>query len=87
MSEFTLAELKEIMTASAGVDEGFELDGDIAHVEFVDLGFDSLAMLELRGRLERLYGVSLPEDGDAEIPTPGVAVMLVNELLLAKAGV
>lgn len=86
MSEFTLLELKEIMTASAGVDEGVELDGDITRVEFSDLGYDSLALLELRSQLERRYGVVLPDDAVAETTTPGDAVAFVNDLL-AKAAV
>ncbi|UOZ08282.1 MULTISPECIES: acyl carrier protein [unclassified Amycolatopsis] len=86
MSEFTLLELKEIMTTSAGVDEGVELDGDIAGVEFADLGYDSLAMLELRSQVERRYGVSLPDDAVSETTTPGDAVAFVNDLL-SKAAV
>ncbi|GDY31033.1 acyl carrier protein [Gandjariella thermophila] len=86
MSEFTLSELKEIMSASAGVDEGVELDGDIADVAFADLGYDSLAVLELCGQVERRYGVSISDDAVAEMPTPAKAVEYVNALL-AKAGV
>ncbi|RSD19448.1 acyl carrier protein [Amycolatopsis eburnea] len=86
MSEFTMVELKEIMTASAGVDEGVELDGDITGVEFSDLGYDSLALLELRSQVERRYGVVLPDEAVSETTTPGDAVAFVNDLL-AKAAV
>ncbi|WP_410601162.1 acyl carrier protein [Amycolatopsis sp. lyj-90] len=79
MSEFTLDELKEIMRGSAGVEEGVDLDGDIAGVEFGDLGYDSLAVLELLNQVRVRHGVSIPDGAIEEMPTPSAAVVLINE--------
>ncbi|MBP2327289.1 act minimal PKS acyl carrier protein [Kibdelosporangium banguiense] len=84
MSGFTLSDLREIMRASAGVDEGVDLDGDIAGVEFADLGYDSLAVLELAGQVGRRYGLRIPDDAVAEMPTPGHAVEFINTRLAVQ---
>ncbi|AJT61713.1 Monensin polyketide synthase acyl carrier protein [Streptomyces lydicus] len=84
MREFTLAELQEIMAAGGGDD--VEWDGDVADTEFTALGYDSLAVLELCGQLERRYGISVPDDAVPELPTPAKTVEYVN-MLLAKARV
>jgi minimal PKS acyl carrier protein len=79
MNRFTLDELRELMRASAGVGEGVDLDGDIAAVPFADLGYDSLAVLELASQVQRRYGVSLPDEVVREIPTPAKAVEFINK--------
>jgi act minimal PKS acyl carrier protein len=84
MSEFDVAAVKEIMLASAGAGDGDELDGDIADVEFTDLGYDSLAVLELCNQVERRYGITLPDDAMAEMPTPARAAEYIT-LLIEKA--
>lgn len=81
MSELTLSELKEIMRASAGVAEGVNLDGDIVDVEFADLGYDSLAVLELASQVERRYGIPIPDEAVSEMPTPGRALEFINARL------
>jgi act minimal PKS acyl carrier protein len=78
MSEFTLEELLAIMRESAGVDEDIDLSGDVADTEFADLGYDSLAVLELAGQVQRRYGISIPDEASAEMPTPRAVVELVN---------
>ncbi|KNB49920.1 acyl carrier protein [Streptomyces caatingaensis] len=84
MNEFTLSDLEEILSAASGTDEPVELGGERADAPFAELGLDSLAILELCGRLERRYGVSVADDAVAEMPTPAAAVAYVNALL-AKA--
>jgi act minimal PKS acyl carrier protein len=84
--KFTLDDLREIMRASAGVDEGVDLDGDIADLEFADLGYDSLAVLEVTSQVKRRFGVPIPDEAVQEMPTPRRAVEFINEQL-AKAGV
>lgn len=81
MSEFTLSELKEIMRTSAGVAEGVDLDADIADVEFTELGYDSLAVLELASQVERRYGIPIPDEAVSEMPTPGRALAFINARL------
>ncbi|MER6666884.1 acyl carrier protein [Amycolatopsis japonica] len=76
-----MSELKEIMRACAGVDEGVDLDADIADVEFAELGYDSLAVLELANQVERRYGIPIPDEAVAEMPTPGRALDFINAQL------
>ncbi|MBV1935722.1 acyl carrier protein [Streptomyces sp. BV286] len=78
MPEFTLDDLKRILRASGGVDEQTDLDGeDFADTAFSDLGYDSLALLELTNRVEREYRIQIP-DGDLEhTQTPREALTYV----------
>jgi len=76
MSEFTLDDLRRILRAGAG-DSG-ALDGNIADVAFTDLGYDSLAVLELSRRVAREYHVSIPDDALFELSTPAAAVAYIN---------
>ncbi|SFP84531.1 acyl carrier protein [Amycolatopsis rubida] len=84
MEKFTLENLRETMRSSAGIDEGVDLDGDIADVEFTELGYDSLAVLELASQVQRRYGVRIPEEAVAEMPTPRKAVYFINQRLLER---
>lgn len=59
-------------------DEGVDLDGDILDAEFDALGYESLAMLETAGRIEREYGISLDEEIFADARTPRALIALVN---------
>ncbi len=81
MEKFTLDNLRETMRSSAGVEENIDLAGDIEDVEFADLGYDSLAVLELAGQVQRRYGVQIPDEAVAEMPTPGKAVEFINKRL------
>ncbi|GAA2808955.1 acyl carrier protein [Kitasatospora sp. CM 4170] len=74
----TEADLKRIMREGAGQAEGIDLDGDIADVLFSDLGYDSLAVLETVSRIEREYGIRIPEDALSAVRTPGEFLALVN---------
>jgi act minimal PKS acyl carrier protein len=62
MALFGLDHLREIMIAAGGADDGVDLGGDIATAEFADLGFDSLAMLEIQARVKQVLGISFPDD-------------------------
>lgn len=87
MDAFTLAELIRILRECAGEDDQVDLDGDVAEVDFTELGYDSLALLETAGRLSREWGVSLPEEELTQLRTPAEYVALVNrELTQAAAG-
>lgn len=80
MAKFSLDELKQIMRQCAGEDESADLDNDFEAVTFDHLGYDSLAILETVGRIERTYGLKLPEEGLSEITTPGALVAFVNSV-------
>ncbi|GGQ57842.1 acyl carrier protein [Streptomyces flaveolus] len=82
---FTLDDLRRILREAAGADEAVDLDGDILGTEFEALGYESLALLETGGRIEREYGITLDDDTLAEARTPGELVDAVNARLIAAA--
>ncbi|NGO68933.1 acyl carrier protein [Streptomyces boncukensis] len=84
-TEFTLDDLKRILLQGAGAAEGVDLDGDILDTDFEELGYESLALLETGGRIEREYGIRLDEDQLVEADTPQALIALVNATL-APAG-
>jgi len=57
MTTITLDDLRRIMRESAGADESVDLDGDIAAVPFEDLGYDSLALLEMSAVVRQEFDV------------------------------
>ncbi|MEU7213470.1 SRPBCC family protein [Streptomyces sp. NPDC044989] len=85
MAELTLDELKRFLLSAAGDDESVELSGDILHVRLVDLGFDSLAVIDTLGRLERHFGVKLPEEATTEVETPADLLAAVNRQVAEAA--
>lgn len=83
---FTLADLKRILLEGAGADEGVDLDGDILDKEFEELGYESLALLETGGRIEREYSITLDDSTLTEAITPRLLVEAVNaHVALASA--
>jgi act minimal PKS acyl carrier protein len=83
MATFTQEDLVGCIRQAAGEDGDLDLEGDIAEVTFADLGYDSVAMLEVTLLVERRLGISLPDDQDrtGKSATPKKFVELVNELL------
>ncbi|MFD8807064.1 acyl carrier protein [Streptomyces sp. NPDC059597] len=86
-TEFTLSDLRTILLEAAGTDENVDLDGDILDLDFQDLGYESLALLETAGRIERTYGISLDEEALSDARTPRLLVDLVNAHLPAARAV
>lgn len=80
---FTLDDLRQVLLEAAGAEEGVDLDGDILDTDFEVLGYESLALLETGGRIERRYGITLDEDALTESPTPRSLIDLVNAHLSA----
>ncbi|SMF78693.1 acyl carrier protein [Streptomyces sp. Amel2xC10] len=78
---FTLDSLKRILREGAGADESVDLDGDILDTDFEDLGYESLALLETCGRIEREYGITLDDSVVGDVRTPRRMVEVVNEHL------
>jgi minimal PKS acyl carrier protein len=80
--KFTIEELKTVLRACAGEEESVDLDGQILDTEFEDLGYDSLALLEASGRIEREYGIALGDEALNDAPTPRALLEIVNTRLL-----
>ncbi|MEB8337531.1 acyl carrier protein [Streptomyces endophyticus] len=82
-SAFTLNDLRTVLLEAAGTDENVDLAGDILDSDFEQLGYESLALLETAGRIERTHGISLDEEALAEASTPRRLIDLVNSHLTA----
>jgi act minimal PKS acyl carrier protein len=81
--QFTVQDLKAVLRAAAGEEDATALDGDIQDAAFEDLGYDSVALLETAGRIEREFGIQLPDSFVTDARTPRVLVDAVNERLTA----
>ena len=76
MSTLNLSELVRLLRESAGADEGVDLDGPIIDTPFIELGYDSLALLQLVGVIQREYGVELDDEAvSAETPREFLALV------------
>lgn len=84
---FTLDDLRRILLEGAGAEEGVDLDGDILDTEFKDLGYESLALLETGGRIEREYGITLDDAALTDAVTPQLLIAAVNAHIKAAADV
>ncbi|MEU6770056.1 acyl carrier protein [Streptomyces sp. NPDC046759] len=82
VSHINLSELVRIIRECAGDSDERDLDGDILDVTFQDLGYDSLALLEISAKIEQDYGVAIPED---EIRTPRNTLQLINAKMAGEA--
>ncbi len=82
--EFTVADLRRVLRQAAGEVE--DLDGDILDVDFKDLGYDSLALMETASTVEREHGVRLDESALAEAITPRALLALINRQITAASG-
>ena len=59
VSALTIEALKEILNEAAGEDDSFKAGQDILDTPFLELGFDSLALLETVALIKRRYGVGV----------------------------
>lgn len=84
-SAFTIDDLRQILRDAAGEDEETTLDGDILDLEFDELGYDSLALLETAGRIGRDFGIRLSDDAVTEARTPRQLLALVADTAQATA--
>ena len=77
-AKVTLADLTRMLRESAGEEEGIDLDGDVIDTPFMELGYDSLALLQVIGQIQREYGIEIPDDAVVDAETPGALLALIN---------
>ncbi|MFE7797830.1 acyl carrier protein [Nocardia sp. NPDC057440] len=81
----TITALRQILVECAGGDEIEELNGDISTVDFDQLGYDSLALIETASRIQRDFGVMIPEEQLIDVKTPQELIDIVNDQLRGAA--
>lgn len=82
----TTDQLREVLQRVAGEDETIDLSGDITDRSFEDLGYDSLAVLELSNQIEIRYGITLLDSSVVDAVTVRDFLELVNTTLAEGAG-
>jgi act minimal PKS acyl carrier protein len=83
MAEFDTPRLRAMMKDCAGPGEHPELEGEFIDTTYEDLGFDSLAVLELATLIQQDLGVPFPDDAVAEMVTPRNVLDYVNQQIAA----
>jgi act minimal PKS acyl carrier protein len=79
MTELTLPDLCRILETTAGKPDRDTIPaGNVLDTSFEDLGYDSLAVLQLAVRIELECGVKVAEDRLPELTTPRAVLKLVN---------
>jgi minimal PKS acyl carrier protein len=77
-AEFTVKDLKRILYEASGESEGADVDVGTLDHDFVELGYDSLALLETGSRIERELGIKLDDSTLLDSPTPRALIEAVN---------
>ncbi|GAA3428002.1 acyl carrier protein [Streptosporangium sandarakinum] len=82
MTQFTLDDLRECMLLAVGYDESIDLEQDILDEPMGDLGFDSLAVMNVAREIEARYPVRVPDESlDETMATPRRTLDYINGLL------
>ena len=84
MATLDLSALRDILRECAGENESADLAGDILDVSFSDLGYDSLALLETAGVIQRRFGARLQDDAVTQVQTPRALLDLTNRAIAGK---
>jgi len=85
MSVFTLDELKVVVHEASGVTDGVSLDENTLDETMRELGYDSLAVLEIASKIQRDFGIDMPDEAIEGMQTPRAILDYVNSQLTVKA--
>ncbi|GBP99905.1 acyl carrier protein [Streptomyces spongiicola] len=80
-SSMTFGDLKAIMGRCTGDIE--QLTEDHLGTAFTDLGYDSLAVLEIASQIQREYGLQIPDEAIEDMTSPQSVIDYVNTGLAA----
>jgi act minimal PKS acyl carrier protein len=83
MARFTVDDIRRILRECAGEPDSISLEDDISAVRFEEMGYDSLAVLEMVARIQQEFLVNIPDEAVAELPTPDAVVGYVSPRLAA----
>ena len=82
--EFTINVLKRILREASGQNDGADVDVATMDTYFVQLGYDSLALLETGRRIERELGIQLDSSTLLDSTTPRALIDAVNAQLTVR---
>jgi len=84
MTTFGLEDLKRLLTSDSNTSDGSEITESSLTDEFTELGYDSLALLELVSKVEREFGIKLPDDALENMLTPKSTVDYISARIAEK---
>ncbi|MGW4826636.1 acyl carrier protein [Amycolatopsis japonica] len=84
MRELTLTELIDVTKTYAGEVEEGALDEDIIDVLFENLGYDSVALLEVISQIKHQFGIDLSEESVGRLKTPRQVLDAVNAVIRSR---
>ncbi|MEU1478302.1 acyl carrier protein [Streptomyces sp. NPDC001668] len=84
MRELTLEDLIVLTKTYAGEAEDGALDGDVIDVIFGNLGYDSVALLEVVSQIKNQYGIDLSDDTMGTFRTPREVLEAINVVIREK---
>jgi act minimal PKS acyl carrier protein len=79
--EFTIKDLRRILHEASGESDGTDVDAGTVDSDFVQLGYDSLALLETSNRIEREFRIKLDDSTLFDSATPRALIRAVNAQL------
>ncbi|MFJ9821215.1 acyl carrier protein [Streptomyces sp. NPDC101151] len=82
--EFTVKDLRRILHEAAGEGDGAAVDTNTMDTDFIELGYESLALLETGGRIEREFGIQLDDETLFDSTTPRALIDAVNAQLTVQ---
>jgi act minimal PKS acyl carrier protein len=84
MTEVSPQTILDILASEAGCFEvGERSDAELYATPLAELGYDSLAVMELIATIERRYAISLPREAEQEMHTPDSAASFINHQIRA----
>ncbi|MFJ3927863.1 acyl carrier protein [Streptomyces sp. NPDC090022] len=86
--QMELGDLARLLSECAGEAEGVDMT-DPANLDkdWMDLGYDSISIIQTTSRIERDHDVLLDEDELGDADTPRRFLEMINAALSARAGV
>ncbi|WP_369032442.1 MULTISPECIES: acyl carrier protein [Streptomyces] len=84
MQQLDIITLIGLLRSSGGDSETHDLNGDVLDIGFAELGYDSLALLQVTGIVERDSGVALDGESLDEAETPRQYIEAVNRALSSQ---
>ncbi|WP_242904546.1 acyl carrier protein [Actinomadura terrae] len=76
-------DLRSILIDAAGAVEGVELDQEMIDADLYDLGYDSLALMEVAARIQQRFSVDIPDEEVTDLRTFRLILGRVNSSIEA----
>lgn len=78
MARMTLPDLRRVLVENAGEIDGVQFDESLLDIDFDEIGYDSLALMESAAAITDMYGIQVPDEVLTELRTPRQLLEFVN---------